>query len=429
MNRAMAAAVFAVVIGMASATPATSMQPRSTASAVDTTLTLATYNICKKTCGTGEFAWANRKSAVLRTLAASYADVIGIQEASGTVTELMPTLAAKGYLRAASWTFCRAGCTADSYIFYKADTIEPVPYGVEQQTNAIRYSSAGMGSETLKSLTSGLNWSGSFDRNFAYAVLRHKGTGAAFIASSVHLPTEKTPAAERLRRASAGAIAARLDAITYSLGAGDIPRVLLGDLNSFPRRQPKGAQHVLSRLGFKDALKAPVKVNSEVPTVNTTNASRDPFPMKPFRFRDPARIDYVMFDQGRPLRYELFLRLKKGKFDNRYRGSDHNMVIARVAIPTVPIPDPVPVEPGRMRVNFYSDRTVLEWDPPEKPERAPVYVLKLRDKRMCLQVTEPRCVIRGAPSPSDLYEFSVRDNRSSWTASGDFYAPARLGAG
>ncbi len=111
-------------------------------------------------------------------------------------------------------------------------------------------------------------------------------------------------------------------------GVPGLPVVLAGDLNSYARRQPRGAQFILGRAGFRDAYQARRKVHGDAATVNVTTIHKDPFPDRPFTAADPARIDYILVRRGKPTRYEVFLRLRHGRFDDRFRGSDHNMVVA-----------------------------------------------------------------------------------------------------
>lgn len=174
------------------------------------------------------------------------------------------------------------------------------------------------------------------NRNFAWSVFRDRRSGGAFIAVSLHMPNEKTPAAERYRVNLARELVEYLATVRRQYDLPDLPVAIMGDFNSYVQRQPRGVQWVLRTEGFRDAYTAPKRVNEEVPTVNMTRLRPDPFPKRPYRFDAPARLDYVMIDRGRPLRYEVFLRLRpNGDFDNRFRGSDHNLVLADVAWPTV----------------------------------------------------------------------------------------------
>lgn len=278
-------------------------------------ITIATYNVCKRTCGAGPFAWERRRHAAARSISASGAQVVAVQEAAGTIDWLAARLGPRGYrLAATSTSGCGRGCTQDAFIFYRTDAVEPL--GVRP----------GQGSATLSGVTA-VPWAGTYDRAWSWAYLRDRASGAPLLVASVHLPNEKTGQGERLRKAAARGVVRSLAANRQAHGLPGVPTVIAGDLNSFAARQPRGAQRIIARAGYRDAHAAGRKVNARVPTVNVTRIHRDPFPVRPFRFDRPARIDYVFASHARPVRYEVFLRLKSGRFDNRYRASDHNMVV------------------------------------------------------------------------------------------------------
>jgi hypothetical protein len=113
----------------------------------------------------------------------------------------------------------------------------------------------------------------------------------------------------------------------------------MGDLNSFAARQPRGAQWVFEQAGFIDSFRAARRINARYPTANYTPLTRqwDGFPPEPQKYaRAASRIDYILGRNGvMPLRYEVFLTLRNGRFDNRFRGSDHNLVLASLALPVV----------------------------------------------------------------------------------------------
>lgn len=298
-------ALAVVLGGIAPARPALADAP---------VITVATYNVCKRTCGSGRYDWHHRRAAVVRNIAASGADVVAVQEAAGTVRQIARRL--PGYaLVTTSTGGCGRGCTQDSFVLVRSATVAAV----------------GQGGTTLSAI-SGLRWSGTFDRGWSWAYLVQRATGARFLVASVHLPNGKNSRMEQLRRAAAAGVVSKLRSNAAARGLSGITTIVAGDLNSFARRQPQGAQRVLQQAGFRDVHSAPDRNNAKVPTVNVTGRFRNPFPVRPFRFRNPARLDYVLFDRGVALRYEVFLRLRHGRFDNRYRGSDHNLVLGTVRL-------------------------------------------------------------------------------------------------
>lgn len=304
------------LVGVSSGAPG---QPA--AAATGPTVTVATYNLCKRTCGSDRFDWRIRRHAVVRNIVASGADVVAVQEAAGTVRGLARRLAPHGYALANRATDgCGHGCTQDSFIFYRTDAMSLL--GVRHRQGTARLSTV-----------SRVRWSGTYDRGWSWAYLRDRASGAAVLVASVHLPSDKTGWGERLRRSSARGLVQHLADNRRVHGLPGLATVIAGDLNSFAERQPRGAQHILSRAGYQDAFTAPRRTNARVATINVTRRHRDPFPARPVRSDTPARLDYVLVAGGRPIAYEVFLRLKRGRFDNRYRGSDHNLVLGSVQLP------------------------------------------------------------------------------------------------
>lgn len=300
-----------------------------------TEITVATYNVCKVNCQDGRFTWAKRRGAVARNIAAANPAVIAVQEAPtlpwrGTTqwADLSRLLARQGYRQTSDEDGCTQGCTRGAHLYY-----DPARIRVAQTHK----SATGMESQRI---LSGRDWGPVQDRNLSWAYLQDIASGAVFMAVSVHLPNEKTALAEQLRQETAAGVAGWIDRQNARVGMSGIPVVVMGDLNSFQARQPDGAQQVFYNHGFVDAFTATKRVNARYPTVNMTPVTRhfDGFPPRPHRYAGLAsRIDYILGKGGVvPLRHEVFLKLRSnGTFDNRYRGSDHNLVRAHLSLPVV----------------------------------------------------------------------------------------------
>lgn len=396
------------IVTMAVSSYATSMAP-TVAKVPKPVVTVASYNICKQACGAGRFSWDNRRPAVVRSIVASHADVVLVQEAANSVVEIAEDLSAYGYRLANSETGkCPGNCTLDSFVFYRESTIAPAPLrtanppipeacqtylGVDQPpfqapaypeyptidpndpgyqaaldeyyrqldaydaayrqyTKDVRrwwtewqscqiyanwqpFTENFEGTNTLAQVAN-TQWPAAImDRGWSYAYLRDKRSGAGFLAVSVHLPNEKTDPGERVRLAAARGLLAAIEKDKSQRGLMKVPTILGGDLNSYQRRQPRGAQFLFKKGGFTDAYTAPARTNGDAATVNVTPAFPNPFPPRPFRSADPARIDYVLFNRGKAVHYEVLLKLKGGQFNNKYRGSDHNLVLGSIRIPVV----------------------------------------------------------------------------------------------
>lgn len=292
---------------------------------------VATYNICKTSCGRGRFGWAKRRIALVNAVRAADPDVLAIQEAntavwrgSRQIDDVRARLAEIGY-RIASTDFdnCPRGCTRGAHIFFRPERLQlasPPGEGVP---------AAGMvGMSTI----AGTDFGGIQDRNVSWAFLTPLGSTRTTLYVSVHLPTQKNAHAERLRVAVARGLRPWADALIRGSGLGEVALVVAGDLNSFQRRQPNGAQSVLADAGLIDGYEAPERVNASFSTVNYQPKVKrfKGFPPRPFRYGPnpaPARIDYVLATVS-PLRHEVVLKLRpSGAFDNDFRASDHNMVM------------------------------------------------------------------------------------------------------
>lgn len=340
------------------------------------TVRVATYNVCKVSCRTGKWSWPNRRLKVAAIVGTLGADVVAVQETPtlpfrGTTqwADLAHLLRSRGLRITSMKDGCSEGCTRDSHLYYNPETVEvlqdvraptdePAPpqpcmkywerrndlhprrhdpwYGDWYDLGCQRFMdweptkdrSTGMVSQRA---VSGLAWGGIQDRNLSWAFLQQRSSGQAFLAVSLHLPNEKNVAGERIRRAVASELPGWVDRLTTSVGYPDIPVVIGGDLNSYRERQPSGAQAILTRAGFTDGFDAADRVNERYATINkngVANARYGGWPDRPYKYSRPGtRIDYVFAKRMRPVRYEVFLRLRGGAFDERFRASDHNPVV------------------------------------------------------------------------------------------------------
>jgi endonuclease/exonuclease/phosphatase family metal-dependent hydrolase len=127
-------------------------------------------------------------------------------------------------------------------------------------------------------------------------------------------------------------------------GLENAPMILMGDFNSYLKREPKGMLYELIEDGWQDSFDAPTnefKFFEDAYTTSYTSGNRSGWPKRPITSSNPVRIDYVMY-RGEFLHadaYQVALRLKEdGTFDNKYRGSDHMMVQAIIRFDPAPKP-------------------------------------------------------------------------------------------
>jgi endonuclease/exonuclease/phosphatase family metal-dependent hydrolase len=324
------AAALATAGLLAGTAPAGRAAPAPTRSTpADGAIRVATYNICKTTCGRGRFGWANRRVAMVNAIRSADPDVLALQEANTQrwggerqIDDVRQRLAVLGYTIASTdYTGCSASCTKGAHVFFKRDRLHlaEIPSG--------EVAAAGMRG---MSAIADVDFGRVQDRAVSWAFLTPNGSGRTALYLSVHLPTQKSDTGERLRVAVARGLRPWADQLIRRSGLPDVEIVVAGDFNSFERRQPRGAQQVLADAGLVDGYAAPDRVNATYSTVNYQPGLRKHkgFPPRPYRYdSDPARIDYV-FSTVAPLRHEVVLHLTSdGEFDDDYRASDHNMVM------------------------------------------------------------------------------------------------------
>ncbi len=304
---------------------ATSSRPAPAANAVR----VATYNVMKSTRLKSRWPWGARRVALLNTVRAARPDVLLVQEANtqkwGGIThveDVRRVVGSLGYrIASLDYNSCTSWCTRGAHVFYNPARVGPVapPSGA--------LPSAGM---VGLSQIAGIGFGGIQDRAASWAFLRPVGSSRTTLYVSVHLPTDKNAAGERLRVAVAAKLRPWANGLIAASGFGAVDLVVGGDLNSYAKRQPNGAQRVLANAGLVDAATAPLLVNGNFGTVNYTPKTRKykGFPSAPYYYKkNTTRIDYV-FSNVRALRHEVVLQLAaNGRFDNRFRASDHNMVL------------------------------------------------------------------------------------------------------
>jgi endonuclease/exonuclease/phosphatase family metal-dependent hydrolase len=300
--------------------------PRS--APADDAIRVATYNVMKTTRLKAKWSWTKRRVAFVNTVRDASPDVLAVQEAnlqrwggSTHLEDVRGLLGGLGYqITSTDYSQCTLGCTRGAHLFFKPSrmSLATLPSGAP---------AAGMaGMSTIAQVDFG----GTQDRNASYAFLTPVGSARTTLFISVHLPTEKTAQGERLRVAVASRLRPWADELIAGSGLAGVNIVIGGDFNSYQRRQPYGAQQVLASAALIDGYAAPVTVNGNYSTVNYTPKTRKykGFPPRPYFYRrDTTRIDYI-FSTVAPQRHEVVLHLtSKGKFDNQYRASDHNMVL------------------------------------------------------------------------------------------------------
>lgn len=348
-------ALVAAVGIAATALPIVAAAPASAAGS----LVFATYNVCgakpnSGACASGAAPWEARREKTQRVIAASGADVLGLQEvtnnpAAGAKTQVEDVarlIAPSGYVPitvADADNECRrprdaagqlAGpspCETTAMLAYKTSTVSvfPVPQG------------SSTGRVMLQSIAGGLD-AGSAGRSVEWAYLKGNNGAGPFLAISLHTDSDKGGAAEASRIAVGTGLAGWVSLVNATRGMNGTPAILMADLNSYAVRQPNGVQKVLTNTGWLDAHNAKVKKNVQYPTINSNPANgNNGFPATPFMARPnkknpkgyATRIDYIMgFGPGITMvSYEHVMFLNGRAHNPDYQGSDHQMVRATIA--------------------------------------------------------------------------------------------------
>lgn len=296
-------------------------------------LTVATYNICRKSiCPKQGGPWAKRKKALVRTIAAADADLLLLQEVDdfdGSNVEMAGLLAPLGYGYANREERCQP-VECSNPIFYKTDVFElagPADAGFAGSVRMAEFSDSALYSGKVK------------DRPLGFAFLREIASGEPLAAVSMHLTDrfESEPKlfaqARNARLAQARGLPAWIDRKSSELGLLGAHVVVGGDVNSHPAKEKDGPQSIFSAAGYLHTENAANKRNARFGTINLTAESRkfQGFPPKIRKYyKEGPRIDIIMtryFD--RAVSWEVFVKVKrKLQFDPAYRGSDHNMVRA-----------------------------------------------------------------------------------------------------
>jgi endonuclease/exonuclease/phosphatase family metal-dependent hydrolase len=318
------------------------------------TLVFASFNVCKVSCAPPAPSWDVRRERVARVIAESGVDVVGLQEVTFNPTSTAKTqfLDLQNLLAPAG--FAAPTMTPDSdRCRWTAANPHPCEHttGLMFSTRTVRQvatpnGSASAGTLPASDVAGGLS-ADSANRKISWAYLEGLDGTGAFLALSVHTSNLKDPTNEASRVALGQALDGWAQAWNDAHGLSGVPVVLMGDLNSYAKRQPNGVQAVLVNAGWVDAASAPEKRNVQYSTINYNpllGVAEQGFPAKPYVFRtsrnkpvlDATRIDYVMAKGGglTPMDYEVVIRLNAdGSFIPEYQASDHQMVRSTLAFP------------------------------------------------------------------------------------------------
>lgn len=305
-------------------------------------VTFATWNIASSTA-TADIpgrTWSQRKAAVTNGILKANASVVAVQEAAasqaaGEQYQQLVRLLSPTYKSAVSIGSIpvptaqiptavkahTAGLSRSDHILYKPTDVTVLDSGV-QSTYAVSGSVA---------------WDKSkFDRQFTWALMQSKATGHDFYVVSTHLEQGTSATMQKMRKAAAAGVRAFIENKAKSDGRSGAPIVIMGDLNS-DSRWTSGPQVALVKAGYASATAAHSTVKRSDTTSNSHNASKDHgYPAKPYNYKyTGTRIDYILVKNGGGVSkfVNQMILTSSGRFNETYRGSDHNLQWARIRIP------------------------------------------------------------------------------------------------
>lgn len=308
---------------------------RVTGTAADR-LTVATWNVGNygATQSLKGHTWNDRRAAVAAGIVRAAPDVLTVQElstanvrGSGATAvyqyqDLANLLKPHGYrLALPNVAKGGTGVARESHIFVDSK-VTVVAAGLASQKAVARSYSPSTPFVTKSG-------SAETDRQFAWAHLRNVATGADFYVVSIHLPSGSASATVKVRKAITGGMRAWIEAKAAADGRASAPIVVGGDFNSYVEAYPTGPTTQLASWGYTDSVSTTSRSGTKYGSTN--NYADGGYPAKPFRYTYVGpRIDHLFVRHGSGVvKYvnEVVLT-SSGGFDERYRGSDHNMQLA-----------------------------------------------------------------------------------------------------
>ncbi|MDM7854020.1 endonuclease/exonuclease/phosphatase family protein [Cellulomonas alba] len=303
-------------------------------------LTFATWNVGNygATLSLAGHTWDDRRAAVAAGIVRAAPDVLTVQELSTAnvrgvgatavyqYQDLANLLAPHGYRMALPGVAkAGAGAARESHIFVDAK-VGVIAAGLTSQKSV---------AHTYSPTTPFVTKTGSAetDRQFEWAHLRNVATGADFYVVSIHLPTGSASQTVKVRNAITGGMRSWIEAKAAADGRASAPIVVGGDFNSYVEAYPSGPTTQLASWGYTDSVSTTSRSGTKYGSTN--NYADDGYPAKPFRYTYVGpRIDHLFVRHGSGVvKYvnEVVLT-SSGTFDERYRGSDHNLQLAVLSL-------------------------------------------------------------------------------------------------
>ncbi len=267
---------------------------------------VATYNILTSKADGGTRggqrvpAWSKRKVAAAKLLSGAAPDVIAIQEGGRRVSASGTTQveSLRSQLGEQIFRIADTGNRGDCYLLYRASK--------------------------FREIGTGGTWSLGNKKYAAYHVLEHVGSGARFLAVSLHLSVGLGSGMDALRQQQAQRLIEHAEPFAAARG---VPVIYAGDFNSH-----SGKNHAFDGPGrVMTALNAPDSLDVSPTAVNKGYNSGNQYS----RTAPDAgvHLDHIYAAPGIGVTgWQMLLNLQNGDFVGTMP-SDHNPVVADLAVP------------------------------------------------------------------------------------------------
>ena len=326
--------------GLAAEAVPTSQAPSAAtaqAAAAGTSVRFATFNVrtSKADIGTSR-QWLRRALSVAQEIKSSNPGIVAIQEAgpgradgkagpldgairqTASLEQALKSVGAGRYQLARVTSYVKPGTTHGTQgarILYDTTKYRLVSKCVETTGKSNWNASCSM----TMPMTDGAPTSA------AYAEFEDRGTGRNFFVISTHLDSRhgSTAAKEKpfdsLRAAEVRAVYKKVNSL-----ADGKPIIFGGDINSWKTKIGSHAPfNYLYSQGFRDATRAPSRINEQYPTVNHFKTT-----LKANRPGRQVALDVVMLNRGK--RFSTYHNVMKPVDPNR--PSDHNMILTDLVL-------------------------------------------------------------------------------------------------
>ena len=300
------------------------LSPAPAQAARPSKVSVLTFNVCGHAQGCG--SWSKREDAVVRRIVGAKADVVAVQETWGVLWRLEQRLAPYGYVKVAD--------SGNEGMFAKTSKLAPVTAATtvtacDDETVHPTVDTGQWGTTTPHTDEAGNTWyldDGVWSREAwvcrdsivqapqvgqtviapggragaAWAMLRVRKTGKAYLFVSAHLSTGKNSVARKRSKE-----AAQLLAVTAA-AAGGRPRVFAGDFNSSIQRGKDTVGSRFEKAGFTDSYTT-TKARTGAGYNTATGYGKKPA-------TGGSHIDRVMLPRGAvATRWEVVVKVRGGK--------------------------------------------------------------------------------------------------------------------